>query len=635
MKIKDISINAYGNIRNKNIKLTEGINIILGENESGKSTLLNCILSTFYGISKNKDGKNISDYDRYKPWTGEDFSGKIEYTLDNGENYEVYRDFNKKSPKIYDSKLVDISSEFEVDKKEGSKFFFEQTGIDKQTYLSTVVTSQQEVRLDEKDQNLLVQKIANLAGTGDDKISYKKAFTKLDNKLKDEVGTNKSSQKPINVIEKEINRLNIELDKIKPYENKKYSIYEEKQNLIDNIKIQEEKYKVARELRSVEETEKNKKGTIEVNEKNIKNNLYQIENLKKQKTEKEEELSKIEEKIKEQKSKKFNIKYIVFLIILIALVSVITINITLIKKPSINIISIIAIIVDIVIGTIVNVIKNRKYKQLNDKKLEEYNKTYLEIDSTIAVIDGKIDVLQDSSNTLDLEIKKIQDDLELNLNTKKEEIINKYNKNISYNLEEIENNLTENKIKLKGLEIEEKNILPELDKIVEYEEQIDLLNQNYSELKRKGEIINLAIENLAKAYEEMKTSITPKFTTNLSETVSKLTNNKYNKVSINDEHGMMIENEHGDYIEIDKLSTGTIDELYLSLRLSMLDELGKESMPIILDETFAYFDDNRLKNILQYLSKELKSHQVIILTCTNREKTALDDIKQEYNLIQI
>ena len=65
LKIKNIKVNAYGNIENKDINLEEGINIIHGANESGKSTLLNYIISIFYGISKNKDGKALSDYEKY------------------------------------------------------------------------------------------------------------------------------------------------------------------------------------------------------------------------------------------------------------------------------------------------------------------------------------------------------------------------------------------------------------------------------------------------------------------------------------------------------------------------------------------------------------------------------------------
>ena len=77
MKINKIKINSYGKIKNKEIKLNNNLNIIYGKNESGKSTLLNYIKNIFYGISKNKNGKEISDYEKYKPWMKEEFSRKI------------------------------------------------------------------------------------------------------------------------------------------------------------------------------------------------------------------------------------------------------------------------------------------------------------------------------------------------------------------------------------------------------------------------------------------------------------------------------------------------------------------------------------------------------------------------------
>ena len=99
MKVEEIKINAFGTLKNKEINLSDKINIIHGKNESGKSTLLAYIKTAFYGISRNKNGKEISDYDKYKPWSGEEFSGKIKYTLDNGEQFEIFRAFNKKNNK--------------------------------------------------------------------------------------------------------------------------------------------------------------------------------------------------------------------------------------------------------------------------------------------------------------------------------------------------------------------------------------------------------------------------------------------------------------------------------------------------------------------------------------------------------
>lgn len=55
-------------------------------------------------------------------------------------------------------------------------------------------------------------------------------------------------------------------------------------------------------------------------------------------------------------------------------------------------------------------------------------------------------------------------------------------------------------------------------------------------------------------------------------------------------------------------------------------------MPIILDEAFAYYDEERLNNILKYLSEEFKDNQIIIFTCTEREKEILDKENIAYQL---
>ena len=58
-------------------------------------------------------------------------------------------------------------------------------------------------------------------------------------------------------------------------------------------------------------------------------------------------------------------------------------------------------------------------------------------------------------------------------------------------------------------------------------------------------------------------------------------------------------------------------------------------MPIILDEAFSYYDDERLKNILIYLTNEFSDRQIIILTCTKREKRILEKMDIKFNMIQL
>lgn len=45
--------------------------------------------------------------------------------------------------------------------------------------------------------------------------------------------------------------------------------------------------------------------------------------------------------------------------------------------------------------------------------------------------------------------------------------------------------------------------------------------------------------------------------------------------------------------------------------------LQEEELPVILDETFAFYDDKRLQSVLKWLSQQ--ERQVIILSCQRRE----------------
>ena len=133
----------------------------------------------------------------------------------------------------------------------------------------------------------------------------------------------------------------------------------------------------------------------------------------------------------------------------------------------------------------------------------------------------------------------------------------------------------------------------------------------------------------------MKSEITPKLSNSLSKIASKISNGKYTNIKLNDEEGLLVELENGEYINANRLSAGTIDQLYLSLRLSAFKEITNESIPIILDESFAYYDNERLQNILKYLNDNFKDNQIIIFTCTGREKEMLEKLKIEYNFITL
>lgn len=661
MKIKNIKINNYGNLENKEINLENKINIIYGKNESGKSTLLNYIKNIFYGISKNKNGKEISDYEKYNPWGKQEFSGKIKYELDNGNSFEIFRNFHKKNPEVYNGNMEEISKEYNIDKKDGLQFFYDQTKVDEAMFLSTVVSMQQEVKLDKGTQQVLVQKLANLAGTGDDNTSFKKVIDKLNKKQLEEIGTDRTSEKPINVVRSRLKEIELVKKDTILYKNEKAELEQRKIQEKDEISKLEMEKNVTTKLKKVfdelkiEKEKNNLKNNSKIeNEEKIKKLNIEKNNLEENKNIIEQKLDNYNEKKIKNNNKKINIKkYILILFILIIFGIILKIiNSNFIKNNIINYLIYLIIPIYLIILLIKKIINNNNLQKIKlNKKIEEEK-----IKNEINIINIKIEEINKQINEYEQEINKQKEEIENNnkiienkLDNEIENIRNEYENSINIDhildtinwnllnekLEEIQEKLKQKYILLNSIEIEEKNISLKLDDYAKLEEEYENLNERLKELEEKTKCINYAKEYLNKAYEKMKKSITPKFTENLSNNISSISNNKYNKVNLNEENGLIVENEKGEYIPAERLSVGTIDQLYLSLRLSMIDEISEEKMPIMLDEAFAYYDEERLENILKYLINKTDKNQVIIFTCTLREQKILDKLGVSYNLVEL
>lgn len=619
MKIENIKINNFGKINNKEINLTNGINIIYGKNESGKSTLLNFIKSIFYGINKSKKTGEISDLEKYMPWNIGEFSGKIKYRLDNGKIYEIFRDFTKKNPKIFNEYSEDITSKFSIDKNSGSKFFYEQTKVDKDLFLSTVVSEQQKVKLDKDNQYVLVQKMANLIGTGNDNISYNKTINKLNKKILEEIGTNRTQDKPINRINKRIREIEEEIKELQLFSDKKYSVTELKEEKQAVLNKEKQKLELIKKVKQIREKEKIEKEKININA-NIK---LEYEN-------KIDKLQKEYKNISSKSDEKTTISYIMILLaVIINIATIIT------KNISIIIIGIIASII-LILFTRMKYNKNKKDIRLKVQKKKE--KILNEIDllkqSSKEKAEDIINIENRIKSEISIEIDNLRveyinkiDILELN------EIIN--NTNINEQIDKTQENINSILLYLQTLEIEQKNIMGKLEQMSTLKEELNELENEYEILMKNHESINLAKEILEISYSKMKNEITPRFTKVLSENINKITNGMYNNVKFNDEKGLIVEMENGDYIPAEYLSIGTVEQLYLSLRFAAIEEITDEKMPIILDEAFAFYDEERLTNILNYIYDRYHDRQILILTCTEREEKLMRIYGIKYNLIKM
>ena len=597
MRIDNIKINQYGKLENKDFNLQK-LNLIYGKNESGKSTLLNFIESMFYGVSKNKNKKDFSDYELYKPWNGNEFSGNIDYTLDNGKKYYVFRNFEKKNPKIYDEQNNDVSENFKIDKKDGNLFFIEQTGITRDVLKSTLITEQNSVELDANTQNSLLQKIVNITETGEEETSYKKAKAKLDKMFLEEVGTERSTERPINKINENIKKFTQEINEIKKFEDEKYDIEERKNKIQKELDEEIENKQIYDKVKEAIENDKKARDEIKIKAKIIEENESKIKKLKESKSQ-----------LEKNKNKKLSF------IILILLIILNIISLLKIRNLVLNIL--LVLLIPIYIIYLIN--KSRK----NDTN----------------IVDSRLKVLTENNEEIINDVRIMQKQL-LEKNKKaKDELVEKYGNNVNelFNNEiyqisdDNKENINHLDLELHKIELDKNNIEPQLNRLIEAEEELDINQRKLSELEYKKKIYELTSELMEESYEEMKSNIVPKFTKNLNENVKKFSNGNYSEVVVKDD--ILVKLNNGEYVPIKKLSLGTIEEIYLALRLSMINELSDEKMPIILDEAFAYFDDDRLSEILKFLAKV--DNQVIMFSCTKREYELLTENGIEFNFINI
>ena len=597
MKLNRIKINSYGNLQNKEIEFYK-LNIIFGENEAGKTTLQNFIMSMFYGIEKKKGKEAFSDIEKYTPWQGTtDFSGKISYELDDNTKYEVFRDFTKKNPEIYDETGKDITKDFSIDKKVGNTFFMNQVGLDRDTLEKTVFTKQNSLKIDSSEQDLLIQKVSNMVESGDEEVSFKKALKSLgDRKLK-EVGTDRSQEKPINIASMNIRKYEQELSDIENARDSKEEIEFDIQRIEKDIDKSINNSTLYAKIKEIVDNDRQEEEKIKAKEEIIKEN--------------EEKINKIQNDIDNLDKKKKNKIYIILLIlsILISILGIIFV------KSNLKYLTLILIPIVICL----NLINRKKNSSAN-------------LSSELKVLNENNNKLKEDTETQRSNLLKVNE-------IQKQDLIKAYGSEIEDLFgSNIELAITNNIKKINELELEKhkreldyKDIEPKMERLAHVEELLDLEKENFETLKERQEDFDIAKDLLTQSYEEMKKNITPKFNDSFNYLVNIFTNGKYSRVIFND--GIYVEVSNGQMISLEGLSFGTIQEIYLALRLAMIKELSKENIPIILDEPFAYFDDNRIAKVIESLNQ--LDNQVIIFTCTNRENEIINKLGLEYNFIKL
>jgi len=149
------------------------------------------------------------------------------------------------------------------------------------------------------------------------------------------------------------------------------------------------------------------------------------------------------------------------------------------------------------------------------------------------------------------------------------------------------------------------------------EERLDSLANALSREKRRIRVYQLAEDFVSRARDETLVSANDILQTQIQKNFEIFTNGKYKKVIVGE--GSMdfhiYSEEKDDWVRPDELSGGVIDEFYLACRLALVRLIyGETRPPLVLDDPFVNFDEPRVMQTLEFLSKLSKEYQIIIFT---------------------
>ncbi len=147
------------------------------------------------------------------------------------------------------------------------------------------------------------------------------------------------------------------------------------------------------------------------------------------------------------------------------------------------------------------------------------------------------------------------------------------------------------------------------------EEYVD--SASLEKLRRTRRALTLAEETLKESVREMGGQTAQLISKKASEIFNVLTGGAYKSLRLNEGRHLSVWDGVRS-IPAERLSRGTVEQIYLAVRLAASDVLLEEPMPVILDDVFAFYDDKRLDLALKWLSRQEK--QVKIFTCHKREE---------------
>ncbi len=611
MRLLELHIDGFGKFHDRTISFNDGINIIYGKNEAGKSTLHTFIRGMLFGIERGRGRAAKNDlYTKYEPWENSGtYEGWLRLEKD-GTIYRIERRFRK------ENKSLKIINETKGLEEEATPAFVSSLldGLTETMYNNTISIGQLKSATEDGMVTELKNYIANMNTTGNISLNITKATAFLRNQKRSlEAGLIPEASREFTSLLAEIRNVEAEIagpeyeNQLAAYQNMRTQV----KGLIDNTQTQKKDLdeKLANGKKVLSDNGFTDRASVDAMSSDAERLYSEYNTLN-------GECNKKSRKVLS------GLTAVLGIAGLGAAAALGYFNLTA-YLPVCGAAAAAAVIFFIISLFIRQ--KDKEYHRLFDNTSSELGALLARHLGDSAVSEdamnafrarmGEFSKLCDMVAQSEAEIRKFLEDLS-NLQTKQagcSEMIEKQQRT-QWELEKKLEHLSNYKNKAKAL----KRTLAENDRIHDEIVAIDLAHETMADLSSSiRDSFGLYLNKEASQY------------------ITGITGGIYDSMSI-DENLNVFLNTKAKLVPLENVSSGTMDQVYLALRLAAAKLLqgSGSGFPLIFDDSFTQYDDERLKTALEWLASAYGG-QIIIFTCHRREAQMLRARQVEFQLIEM
>ena len=611
MRLLELHIDGFGKFHDRTISFNDGINIIYGKNEAGKSTLHTFIRGMLFGIERGRGRAAKNDlYTKYEPWENSGtYEGWLRLEKD-GTIYRIERRFRK------ENKSLKIINETKGLEEEATPAFVSSLldGLTETMYNNTISIGQLKSATEDGMVTELKNYIANMNTTGNISLNITKATAFLRNPKRSlEAGLIPEASREFTSLLAEIRNVEAEIagpeyeNQLAAYQNMRTQV----KGLIDNTQTQKKDLdeKLANGKKVLSDNGFTDRASVDAMSSDAERLYSEYNTLN-------GECNKKSRKVLS------GLTAVLGVAGLGAAATLGYFNLTA-YLPVCGAAATAAVIFFIISLFILQ--KDKEYHRLFDNTSSELGALLARHLGDSAVSEdamnafrarmGEFSKLCDMVTQSEAEIRKFLEDLS-NLQTKQAGCSEKIEKQqrTQWELEKKLEHLSNCKNKAKAL----KRTLAENDRI--HDEIV---------------AIDLAQETMADLSSSIRDSFGLYLNKEASQYITGITGGIYDSMSI-DENLNVFLNTKTKLVPLENVSSGTMDQVYLALRLAAAKLLqgSGSGFPLIFDDSFTQYDDERLKTALEWLASAYGG-QIIIFTCHRREAQMLRARQVEFQLIEM